>query len=131
MPEKINSRFRTGFIVTSWIPLAAHLAMFQYIKQYDGWVKPDLDEAPSFYMARQVHGTFQNDPVAIRNLPHTGVEPLLWGSDFPHAEGTFPHSRRTVNELFAGVKLAQAAEMLGGTAVRLFDFDSSVLTTPV
>ena len=100
-------------------------------KQYEGWVKPDLGEAPSFYMARQIHGTFQDDPVAIRNLPHTGVEPLLWGSDFPHAEGTFPHSRQTVKELFADVDVADAAEMVGGTVVRLFDFDPSVLTTPV
>ena len=100
-------------------------------QQYEGWVWPDLAEPPSYYMARQIHGTFQDDPVALRNLPSTGVEPLLWGSDFPHAEGTFPHSRRTVRKLFADVDPADAAEIVAGTAVRLFGFDPQILTTPV
>jgi len=100
-------------------------------QQYEGWVWPDLAEPPSHYMARQIHGTFQDDPVALRNLPATGVAALLWGSDFPHAEGTFPHSRRTVRQLFADVDPADAAEIVGGTAVRLFGFDPHVLTTPV
>ena len=103
----------------------------QAFQQYEGWVWPELAEAPSHYMARQIHGTFQDDPVALRNLPHTGVSALLWGSDFPHAEGTFPHSRRTVQRLFAEVAPDDAAEIVAGTAVRLFGFDPSVLTTPV
>ena len=100
-------------------------------QQYDGWVWPALPEKPSRYMARQIHGTFQDDRVALRNIPETGVEALLWGSDFPHAEGTFPHSRRTVRRLFEEVAPNEAAEIVAGTAVRLFGFDPSVLKTPV
>ena len=71
------------------------------------------------------------DRVAIRNLPDTGVEALLWGSDFPHAEGTFPHSRLTVQRLLKEVSPSDAAAIVAGTAIRLFGFDPGVLTTPV
>ena len=46
---------------------------YRYFQQYDGWVKPILAEQPSHYMARQIHGTFQYDPVAIGARDFTGV----------------------------------------------------------
>ncbi len=104
---------------------------YQAFQEYEGWVKPLLSERPSHYMARQIHGTFQDDPVAVTNLASTGPAPLLWGSDFPHAEGTYPNSRATVERLFAGVDLEIAAQIVAGTAARLFAFDPSILTTPV
>jgi predicted TIM-barrel fold metal-dependent hydrolase len=54
----------------------------------------------------------------------------LWGSDFPHAEGTYPRSRETVRRLFAGVEPDAVAEMVAGNAARLFRFAPEVLTTP-
>ena len=117
----------------SWLAWAMSTVDYYYeaFQEYEGWVRPLLPESPSFYMARQIHGTFQYDPVAIRNLAHTGTAPLLWGSDFPHAEGTYPNSRRVVRELFADVTLDEAAAMLGGTAAKLFHFDAEVLETPL
>ena len=100
-------------------------------QQYENWVRPVLPEKPSYYLARQVHGTFQVDPVAVNNVRQTGPGPLLWGSDFPHAEGTYPHSRETVRRLFAGVELEAVTEMVAGNAMRLFRFAPEVLTTPV
>ena len=96
-----------------------------------GWVRPLLPEPPSFYMRRQLHGTFQRDPVAIANIPQTGVAPLLWGSDYPHHEGTYPHSRKTVIELCGGLDPDVARDIVSGTAVRLFGFDPGLIATPV
>ena len=96
-----------------------------------GWIKPELPEKPSFYLARQLHATFQYDPVAIAARQFTGVSPLLWGSDYPHDEGTYPHSRRIVEELCEGLDGDDAAQVFGQTAARLFGFDPDVLTTPV
>jgi hypothetical protein len=104
---------------------------YDAFQEYEGWVRPVLPEKPSFYMARQIHGTFQIDPVAITNIGNTGIEPLLWGSDFPHAEGTYPNSRKVVIELFKDVDIAAVAEIGAGTAARLFRFDPEVLVTPV
>jgi predicted TIM-barrel fold metal-dependent hydrolase len=95
------------------------------------WVRPILAEKPSFYIRRQVHATFQDDPAAVANLGRTGVSPLLWGSDYPHEESTYPHSRATVERLFGGLDQHDAARIVGGTCAELFHFDDAVLTTPV
>jgi hypothetical protein len=52
-----------------------------------------LPKRPSEYVRTQVKTTFMFDPVAIANRRLTGNECLLWGSDYPHQEGVFPHSQ--------------------------------------
>jgi predicted TIM-barrel fold metal-dependent hydrolase len=117
----------------AWLSWTMATLDFYYdaFQQYEGWVRPLLPEKPGFYVARQLHGTFQLDPVAVTNVAHTGPGPLLWGSDFPHAEGTYPRSRETVRRLFAGLELADVADIVAGNAARLFRFDPEVLTTSV
>ena len=48
---------------------------------------------PSDYVARQFHVPFQDDPVAIACRHITGVSSIMWGNDYPHAEGTFRGSQ--------------------------------------
>lgn len=96
-----------------------------------GWVRPTLEEKPSFYLRRQVHSTFQWDPTGLQNINRTGVDSLLWGSDYPHSEGTYPRSREIIAEQFAGLDPQDASAILGGTAARLFGFDSEAVRVPV
>ena len=95
------------------------------------WITPPLPEPPSAYLARQVHATFQDDPVGIHNLPITGPDVLIWGSDYPHEEGTHPHSREVVARLAAGLAPDVADRVFRDTAARLFGFDDSVLAAPL
>ena len=74
----------------------------------------ELAEPPSAYLARQIHATFQDDPVAIHNLPLTGAASLIWGSDYPHHEGTYPYSRQTVARLSEGISTDDAARVVPG-----------------
>jgi predicted TIM-barrel fold metal-dependent hydrolase len=97
--------------------------------EYPGWIKRELVERPSHYITRQIHGTFQWDPSAIATIGRTGASPLIWGSDFPHAEGTFPHSRKVVQELVGDLDDDVAYQIVAGTAADLFHFDREVLTT--
>jgi predicted TIM-barrel fold metal-dependent hydrolase len=96
-----------------------------------GWVRPLLKEKPSHYISRQIHSTFQWDPTGLNNVSRTGTAPLLWGSDYPHSEGTYPHSRKIVQEQFEAMSLADATAILGGTATSLFNFDPQLVTTPI
>jgi hypothetical protein len=91
--------------------------------------KPHLPELPSFYLRRQVHATFQKDPVAIAARVFTGVDCLMWGNDFPHDEGTFPNSHKVIAGLLDGVDVADAAAITGGNALRVFHFDREILAT--
>jgi predicted TIM-barrel fold metal-dependent hydrolase len=100
-------------------------------KKNVGWVRPLLPEPPSYYMKRQLHGTFQIDEVAVAMIGKTGAEPLLWGSDYPHMEGTYPNSRRIVEKLLGHLAPSDANAIVQGTAARLFAFERDVLATPV
>jgi predicted TIM-barrel fold metal-dependent hydrolase len=91
--------------------------------------KPHLPELPSHYLRRQVHATFQADPVAVASRALSGVDCLMWGNDYPHAEGTFPNSGAVLAELLAGVDQRDASQITGGNALRVFGFDSAILAS--
>jgi predicted TIM-barrel fold metal-dependent hydrolase len=85
-------------------------------------VRPKLSMMPSEIVERQVAAGFQNDRACILSRSVTGVKPLLWGSDYPHAEGTFPRSKQVIERLFKGIDISEQdkADILGGNAGRLF-----------
>jgi len=95
------------------------------------WIYPELAEPPSYYLRRQVHATFQKDLIGIRNIDFTGAGALMCGSDFPHEEGTYPNSRKTVDELAEDLDPAAALRVFRDNAAQLFRFDEALLTTPV
>lgn len=100
-----------------------------YSRDHAHWSKPKLREQPSDYLRRQVHATFQDDPVAIHNLPLTGPDCLLWGNDYPHPESTYPHSDRVLDGLLRDVADDDARAITSGNALRRFGFDPAVLAT--
>jgi predicted TIM-barrel fold metal-dependent hydrolase len=91
-----------------------------------GWTKPILPELPSHYLRHQVHATFQDDPVAIHNIPLTGTDCLLWGNDFPHPESTYPNSNQVLDALLTDVADDDARAVVFDNAQRLFGFAESV-----
>ncbi len=80
-------------------------------------------ERPSDHFRRGVFATFQQDPAAMAYREAIGVENLLWGNDYPHAESTYPRSRELLSAHLEGVPLADATAVAGGNCVRLFGFD--------
>ncbi|MDB6062581.1 MAG: amidohydrolase family protein [Verrucomicrobiaceae bacterium] len=79
-----------------------------------------LKELPSFYVKRQVACTFMFDPVAVKMRHTTGLDSLMWGNDYPHAEGIFPNSQDMVAMQFDGVPEAEIQQMTFGNAARIF-----------
>ncbi len=55
------------------------------------------------------------------------VDAFLWGNDFPHPEGTWPHTRESIRESFFDVPSDEARRMLGETAAEVYRFDVSAL----
>ncbi len=47
----------------------------------------------------------------------------MWGSDYPHMEGCWPHTLETLQHIFAGVARDDVAIMVGGTAADVYRFD--------
>jgi predicted TIM-barrel fold metal-dependent hydrolase len=56
-----------------------------------------------------------------------GVDNIMWGSDYPHPEGTWPYTREQMRETFHGLPEEELAAMLGGNAIGLYGFDRDAL----
>lgn len=87
---------------------------------------------PSEYLGTNVFlgaSTPSRDEVATRD--RVGVRTLLWGNDFPHPEGTWPHTRRSIRDVFHDVPPDETAQMLGLTAAEVYGFDVEKLAGTV
>ena len=58
---------------------------------------------PSDFFRRNVVLSFQEDAIGIRLRDVIGVDNMMWGSDYPHSELTFPQSHNTDSALFPAV----------------------------
>jgi len=85
---------------------------------------------PSEYVQRQFHVQFADDPTAVKARHITGLSTVMWGNDYPHAEGTFRGSEQCVAENFVGVPDEDRAALLGGTLARVVGFDTSKKLAP-
>jgi hypothetical protein len=52
---------------------------------------------------------------------------MMWGSDYPHSESTFPQSRKILAEILAGVPDDEQAKIVGGNTARVYNFDAARL----
>lgn len=91
------------------------------------WIRPRLSLKPSEFFARQGGITFTDDPIALHNLPFTGADCLMWGSDYPHDEGSFPHSQAVIERTFAHVSVTEKRKIVWDNAARLYGFDLAAL----
>jgi predicted TIM-barrel fold metal-dependent hydrolase len=56
---------------------------------------------------------------------------LIWGSDYPHHEGTYPHSAETVARLSKDLDEATADLVFRQNAIDVFHFDERLLAEPL
>jgi predicted TIM-barrel fold metal-dependent hydrolase len=85
---------------------------------------------PSDFFHRNVVLSFQEDALGIRLRDVIGVDNIMWGSDYPHSESTFPQSQKILAEILAGVPDDEQAKIVGGNTARVYHFDVARLTTP-
>jgi predicted TIM-barrel fold metal-dependent hydrolase len=102
-----------------WLAYACE-RMDEAFEEHENWVKPKLAEAPSAYVKRQCHVTLGADRAPLLTREITGIEPLLWASDYPHPEGTFPESQAVVARIFADVPEDEMQAIVGGNAAKLY-----------
>jgi predicted TIM-barrel fold metal-dependent hydrolase len=81
---------------------------------------------PSEYVRRQIHVTFMDDWRALRNRSVTGTEPLIWGNDYPHFEGTWPKSIEAIDVQSDKAHLTpeEKTAIFGGTIAKLLGIDA-------
>ena len=111
-----------------WVPEYLRLLDQRYSEthyaQKLGDYRSHLSMKPSDYFARNVGLGASCMPRREAELRHEiGLGCIMWGSDFPHPEGSWPHTREQMLETFTGLPEDEIAAMLGGNAARLYGFD--------
>jgi predicted TIM-barrel fold metal-dependent hydrolase len=86
------------------------------------------DRSPSQIWNEQCWAGASFMPKAETDMRHEiGVERLMWGSDYPHIEGTWPHTAEWLKSAFSGVRESEIRCMLGTNAVECYGFDAQRL----
>jgi predicted TIM-barrel fold metal-dependent hydrolase len=102
-----------------WLP--NYLKRLEWYSWRFGPRFPQLKMNAAEYWKRQVYATFQDDVPGIRCRDLIGVDKLMWGSDYPHFDSTFPKSREAIERNFEGVPEAEQELILGQNMVRLYN----------
>ena len=95
-------------------------SMAQLFRLNEKWPYP---LTPSEYVRRQFHISFQDDPVAIACRHITGLSTIVWGNDYPHAEGTFRGSRELMASQLGDLPAEERAAIVGGTLAEVLGFE--------
>ncbi len=84
---------------STWVPFIGD-RMNEGYRQHSMWVRPILQHLPKETLYRQVYTSFQHDEAAPAALWAMGYQNVMWGSDYPHIEGTYGHTQKTLHGLF-------------------------------
>jgi predicted TIM-barrel fold metal-dependent hydrolase len=81
---------------------------------------PEMKRAPSAYWRSHVFCTWQDDVAGTRTRDLIGVDTLMWASDYPHGDSTWPHSQETIALNFAGIPEDERRKMLRDNMIRVY-----------
>jgi predicted TIM-barrel fold metal-dependent hydrolase len=116
-------RFATIEAGIGWVPWALS-AMDEAYKKHHMFVRPKLEMLPSEYFKTHGHASFQEDPPGLDLARGNGlVDCFLWANDYPHHEGSWPHSAPAIERTMGHLDDGERAKILGLNAARLFKFD--------
>jgi predicted TIM-barrel fold metal-dependent hydrolase len=103
----------------TWGPFIAD-RMDEGYRQHGAAVRPTLSKPPSRFLYEQIYASFQHDRSAVAAATAMGWRNVMWGSDYPHFEGTFGHTQKTLHELFDDVNPADSHRIRIGAFQELF-----------
>jgi hypothetical protein len=78
-----------------------------------------LTMRPSDYVHRQVRATFFNDAIGPLTFPYLGFDLLMWSSDYPHQNSTWPHSRDVIARDLGNLAAEDRGMLVSRNAIEL------------
>lgn len=120
-----------GLKVVSLEQEAAWAATFVKLMDYtytersyrSDWYRFKSSALPSDFFHQSCFISFQEDALGIRLRDIIGIDNLMWGSDFPHPEGTWPDSQTLLDRNLQGVPPEERLRITGKNAAKVYRFD--------
>lgn len=80
------------------------------------------DALPSDVARSNFYVTFQEDALGIETRDILGADNIMWSSDYPHRESSWPESQKVLRKILAGVPEAERRKMTYENAVKVYGF---------
>jgi predicted TIM-barrel fold metal-dependent hydrolase len=103
----------------TWVPFVGD-RMNEFYRQQPMWNEGRFSLTPKEYIMRQVYASFQHDETAVPTMTAMGFRNILFGTDYPHLEGTYPHTQKVLHELFDDVDADTSDRIRLGSFLELF-----------
>ena len=96
----------------------------------DGVGGVELAEAPSATVAGRVFTCIFDDLQGLKNRADVGIDCILFETDYPHSDGTFPESMAVAHRLFeaAGMDAEECRKVLRGNAISAYGLERFGIT---
>lgn len=115
-------RFATIEAGIGWIPWMLR-AMDEAYEKHHMWSFPKLKMWPSEYYRKHGFASFQEDGPGIKLAREYGLtNNFMWANDYPHHEGSWPHSAAAIERTMGDLTDDERARILGLNAADLFGF---------
>ena len=103
-----------------WVPHFMYRMDHAY-ERHRYWLEVGkLTKPPSEYFAENIFVTFQDDYVATHMTHLSPTNRLMWASDFPHNDGTYPNTKEVIAKLTEGMSEVDRTRILGGNVQELY-----------
>ncbi|HEY4331817.1 MAG TPA: amidohydrolase family protein [Ilumatobacteraceae bacterium] len=112
----------------TWVPETLRDLDSIYLSQAHREVAATLPRRPSEYWRDHcfLSGSFLA-PFEAEARHEVGLANLMWGSDYPHQEGTWPRTRLAMRNALAGIPEDEVRMILGENALEVYDIDQSLV----
>jgi predicted TIM-barrel fold metal-dependent hydrolase len=94
--------------------------MNQTFEKHRFWTQSIITEKPSEYWYRQGYATFIRDLVGVAERHRAGLKNIMWSTDYPHSDTTWPKSREVLAEHFKDVPPDERRLIAGDNAAALY-----------
>lgn len=106
-----------------WVAWALEAMDEAYLKHHM-WVRPKLQGLPSDYFRANGFASFQEDKPGLALAEEFNLDNnFMWANDYPHHEGTWPHSAEAIERTMGHLSDGARAKILGLNAARVFGFE--------
>jgi predicted TIM-barrel fold metal-dependent hydrolase len=113
----------------SWVPYVLTNMEYAYRERHEEAFYRFADAmTPLDFYRRNVLLSFQEDDIGVRLRDVIGVDNMMWGSDYPHSESTFPRSQEVLERILQGVPQEERAKVVALNTARLYHFDLDTIS---
>jgi len=79
-----------------------------------------IQRKPSEYVHENIYATFQDDYSVEHVIDAVNLERVMWATDFPHGDGTYPNSRKIIDEITSKMSEDQIQALVYDNAAALY-----------